>query len=293
MCESKKVSILIPVYNREEIISETIESALAQTYKNIEIIIVDNCSTDKTYEKCNEFEKKDCRINVYRNKENIGPVRNWLECLEYSTGEYIKILWSDDWIDEDFIEKSIKYLSDDEIGFVYSSVKMVEDGKEEIHYRLFEEDRVFPSKEFIQYSILKGDVPVSPGCAIFRKKDVVESLIVEIPNEDGLIFNRYGAGNDQLIFLLTAKKYSKVAFLASTYSYFRAHKNSFSYNNDLMLYYSWAQIFFLNNYNDREMKKKFKTKMIYRSIHDKKYKNITKAIKCRPSFLFIIKYLLM
>ena len=89
------VSILIPVYNRERLVKKAIESAINQAYKNIEIIAVDNKSTDKTYEVLTEYSKKYSNIKVYQNKENIGPVRNWKKCLEYSSGEFIKILFSE------------------------------------------------------------------------------------------------------------------------------------------------------------------------------------------------------
>jgi len=92
------VSILIPVYNREKLVKRAIESAINQTYENIEVIAVDNKSTDRTYEVLKGHAEKYPDVKVYQNKENLGPVRNWKKCLEYSSGEFIKILFSDDWI---------------------------------------------------------------------------------------------------------------------------------------------------------------------------------------------------
>ena len=77
------VSIVIPVYNRELYIEDAIRSAISQTYQNIEIIIVDNCSTDSTWDILNEWEKKDNRIKIFQNDSNIGPVLNWNECFRY------------------------------------------------------------------------------------------------------------------------------------------------------------------------------------------------------------------
>ena len=96
---SPLVSVLIPVYNRASLISAAIESSLAQTYQNIEIIIVDNCSTDGTYEVVQRYARCDARVKCWRNDENVGAIRNWIKCLDYSHGEYIKILFSDDWLE--------------------------------------------------------------------------------------------------------------------------------------------------------------------------------------------------
>ena len=78
--KSVKVSILIPTYNSEKYIEETIESALVQTYKNFEIIIVDNASNDNTFKIMQEYAKKHDNIKIFKNEENIGPIKNWMKC---------------------------------------------------------------------------------------------------------------------------------------------------------------------------------------------------------------------
>ena len=106
MNQNNLVSILIPVYNRDKFIEETINSALSQTYQNIEIIIVDNNSTDNTWRIIKKYTKKDNRIKAFKNDTNIGPVRNWKKCTDKADGEFGKILWSDDLIAPEFIEKT-------------------------------------------------------------------------------------------------------------------------------------------------------------------------------------------
>ena len=66
MSLKNKVSILVPVYNREDLIGQTLNSALNQTYKNIEIIVVDNSSTDNTWEVVQSYEKQDSRIKAFQ-----------------------------------------------------------------------------------------------------------------------------------------------------------------------------------------------------------------------------------
>ena len=105
--ETSKVSIGIPVYNRVNLIEETINSALNQSYKNIEIIICDNNSIDGTWELLQKIVKKDPRIKIFRNKENLGAVKNWKEVYKNATGDFFHMLWSDDIILPKFIESAI------------------------------------------------------------------------------------------------------------------------------------------------------------------------------------------
>ena len=116
------VSILIPTYNRQDLITETVQSALSQTYQDFEIVIVDNQSTDNTYQVCLDLAKTDSRIRVYQNEENIGPVRNWQRCVELAHGEYAKILFSDDLIHPTFLEKTVNLLADPSVGYVFTGV---------------------------------------------------------------------------------------------------------------------------------------------------------------------------
>lgn len=74
------VSIVIPVYNRESFILETVNSALSQDYSNFEVVVVDNSSTDSTYKILQNIQ--DAKLKVYRNLKNIGPVKNWLKSIE-------------------------------------------------------------------------------------------------------------------------------------------------------------------------------------------------------------------
>lgn len=93
-----KVSILMTAFNREKHILESINSLLESTYQNWELIILDDCSKDKTYEIAKNFEKTDSRIKVYKNSKNLGQFNNRNEIVKYSSGKYLKYLDSDDLI---------------------------------------------------------------------------------------------------------------------------------------------------------------------------------------------------
>lgn len=246
------VSILVPVYNRESIIAGTIKSALAQTYKNIELIIVDNASSDNTWEVIQKFSKKDTRIKAFRNETNIGPVRNWLRCAGEATGEYGKILWSDDLIAPDFIEKTLQLFNED-VGFVYSATKIFSDtvpGEGKLFYH-FGDTGLYPSAAYIKKAIYNKGVPVSPGCAIFRMGDIRKNLLLQVPNKVGSDFSMHAIGNDLLLFLLTAKEYKYFGHIAETLAFFRAHDGSISVSSlsgKLPLHYGLARAYYVESY---------------------------------------------
>ena len=98
-----KISIVMTAYNIENYISEAINSCLNQTYKDIELIIVEDCSTDKTKEIVQEYEKK-YPIKVIYHEENLGAGIGRRHGIEAATGDYFITIDGDDWIDPTFIE---------------------------------------------------------------------------------------------------------------------------------------------------------------------------------------------
>jgi glycosyltransferase involved in cell wall biosynthesis len=99
MKQDQLVSVCIPSYNGEAYLGPAIESALAQTYTNIEILIIDDCSRDNSLEIADQYSATDRRIRFYRNPERLGLVGNWNRCIEESRGEWIKFLFQDDLLD--------------------------------------------------------------------------------------------------------------------------------------------------------------------------------------------------
>jgi glycosyltransferase involved in cell wall biosynthesis len=242
------VSILIPVYNREELVRRAIESAINQTYENIEVIAVDNKSTDRTYAVLKGYAKKYPDVKVYQNEENLGPVRNWKKCLEYSSGEFIKILFSDDWIEETFVEKCMEILSaHEDVGFVYTKTYFADaSGKYSgIYINDIEgkKERDYFVRESIQ--IPYGKTPVSPGCALFRKEDII--IENNIPNCLSLNHENTGAGIDLLIYLNSLKRYKYCYYTSNTTAYFRKHNEAITVKerDAIWKYYFTALVYYI------------------------------------------------
>lgn len=100
-----KISVIIPVYNVEKYLRQCLDSVINQTYTNLEIICVNDCSTDSSLEILEEYAKKDSRIIIINNETNCGLGLTRNHGYEYATGEYIHFLDSDDWIEQGLYEK--------------------------------------------------------------------------------------------------------------------------------------------------------------------------------------------
>lgn len=117
------VSIITPSYNSKDFIRETIESVLNQTYKNWEMLIVDDCSTDSSPEIIKKYIQKDSRIKYFKNEKNSGPAVSRNLGLDNSRGKYIAFLDSDDiWIDKK-LQLQIEYIQKNEVDLIHSNYK--------------------------------------------------------------------------------------------------------------------------------------------------------------------------
>lgn len=263
------VSILIPVYNRVNLVQETIESAINQTYRNIEIIIIDNCSNDGTWELLQEYSHKDSRIRVFQNDENIGPVRNWKRCIEKANGEYSKILFSDDIISPNFIEETLSCFNSN-TAFVISNI-LVFDKTSQDKLGSYTQKKIYAVNEYLEDKIIynKYKFPDSPGCALFRKSDLINSIELNIVNPWNLDFNTFGAGVDLLIFFNCLRNYSEIGVSVNSAAYFRKHEGSFTMSNKLYLYYEYSKLYFIFKHRS-DLLKKFKSLIFLRMLVSRK-----------------------
>ena len=129
----KKVSVIIPCFNKGEYIKEAVESVINQTYQNIEIVCIDDCSTDNSYETLKELANKYENIVLLRNEENKGVVYCRNTAINTATGEYILPLDADDTIEPTYVEKAAKILNTyNQVGVVYCNYKYFGDSQRRI-----------------------------------------------------------------------------------------------------------------------------------------------------------------
>ena len=126
---NNKVSVITASYNCAKFIEESIKSVLNQSYEDLELIIVDDCSTDNTEEIVNKYIKQDSRIKFYKLDKNSGAavVRN--KGLEVAKGRFIAFLDSDDIWDKEKLKKQINFMKENNYGFSFTSYRLInEDG---------------------------------------------------------------------------------------------------------------------------------------------------------------------
>jgi hypothetical protein len=200
---------------------------------------------------------------------------------------YAKILFSDDLISYNFLENSVLVFKEN-TAFVLSEIELFNESrsiKNKNHYR----KKTYTVNEYYDDILLHGIIgfPVSPGCALFRTKDLKKSLIVDITNKLNLEFKKFGAGNDLLLFLLTARDYSFISIAPDTKAHFRSHDNSFTIANDLTVYYNYSKYFFTNKYFPHKLSK-LKTVFWLRSRNHKKLDEVLDEITVKINLSFLI-----
>lgn len=231
---SPRVSILVPVYNRVGMINECIDSALSQDYPDLEVVVSDNCSTDGTWELCCQSYQDNPKVKLIRNERNLGPVPNWLAAAQAASGQYAKILFSDDLLLDGCISSLVANLEVD-VGFVYSACLIgacVEFSSLVYISRSVPKGSILrlPSpKGLIRYALSEyARIPFSPGAALFRTSDVISSLSRSIENPTSAESLSTGAGPDVQIFLDALVSYPYFVHLNQPLCFFRAHPGSFS-----------------------------------------------------------------
>ena len=161
------VSVIIPIYNSENVIQKSLNSVFNQTYKNIEIILVDDCSTDNSEKIIKEIMKKHNEIYYYKQEKNMGAGATRNKALELAKGQYVAFLDSDDiWYPEK-VEKQLKLMKEKETILCYTAIEMIDENenlikskrkvKEKIDYKFLLKNTMIPTSSVIIDRNMAGD----------------------------------------------------------------------------------------------------------------------------------------
>lgn len=233
------ISIIVPVYKAENRIKLCVESVLAQTYEDYELILVDDGSPDASGTICDEYAKTDMRIKVIHKKN--GGASHARNCgIKQARGEYITFLDSDDTLDREFLFKTLEYIGQNDI--YISGIKMV-GGQQNADYipRIAEEISISELYEKIFVDIPQICVS-GPWCKLFKRNIIVDNNIAFNP------MLRCGEDTD---FNLTYMRFAKSAYVDnhSYYNYYRDNSDSLfsSYNpqyytDHVHVYDKWLQL---------------------------------------------------
>lgn len=206
---------------------------------------------------CQQFAGWDRRVRIFRNETNIGPVRNWQRCFAEAKGNYGKILFSDDLMYPIFLEKTLPYMDDPEVGFVFTMAEIgSQPGTGQPAYKWAKGSKKLPGRRFVHDALFGGSVPVSPGAALFRLDDLRKNLLLNVPSPTMNDFLSHGVGIDLLLYLLTARSYARVAYVDEPLVFFRAHPGSItiaSESSKINDRYVQARIWFALEYGNATM----------------------------------------
>ena len=123
----EEINILMATYNGEKYVAEQIESILNQTYKNIKLIISDDCSKDRTQEIVKKYKEKDSRIELFIQEKNLGVVKNIEFLLRQVKSPYYMLADQDDYWCPEKVEKSLQKLKTTNSDLVFSDLEVVDE----------------------------------------------------------------------------------------------------------------------------------------------------------------------
>lgn len=216
MADNPLVSICIPTYNRADMVGKAIESALAQSYPYIEVIVVDNASDDDIESVVASYH--DPRLKFFRNDRNLGLFGNFNRCVELANGEYIHILHSDDAIDPNFTRTCIVFLqAHPDVAMTFTSVQSIS-GNGQTTVGTQTRDYVLTAPDGFRKILQSRNLISCPSVMV--RKDVYQSV--------GLYSLEYPYSGDLYQWLIIAKRFD-IAFVAGATLYYRQGIHSESY----------------------------------------------------------------
>ncbi|HEV8082395.1 MAG TPA: glycosyltransferase family 2 protein [Chitinophagaceae bacterium] len=246
------VSVLMTAYNREKYIAEAIESVLSSSYKNFELIIVDDCSTDRTVSIARSYEVMDSRVKVFRNEKNLTQFGNRNKSASYATGEYLKFVDSDDIIYPYTLQMMVdgmQQFPDAALGFCLTDGHV----KKPFPYL------IEPYESYKEHFSTGGLLFVGPSGLIIKR-----SMFEEVNG-----FEEFGMPSDNHLTLKIAAKYPVIAFPKDLF-WWRVHdgqvfmQNKKNHYNILNNYNYCVDI--ISNYSPLEKKENSRLLKIYNKI---------------------------
>lgn len=170
--ENPLVTVVIPVYNGGKYIAAAIESVLGQSYKNLEVIVIDNCSDDDTVDIVTAIQ--DSRLTLVKNERNVGLAGNWQKAVSMGSGLFFKMLPADDLLYEECIKKQVAAFAEDvsgKISMVASFRHVIDDNGEVIMTRPFKMNGGFYNRNDVIRLCVRSATNVlgEPGAILVRR----------------------------------------------------------------------------------------------------------------------------
>ncbi|MCH4192423.1 MAG: glycosyltransferase [Butyrivibrio sp.] len=168
----EKVSIIIPVYNCEEKLERCIKSIEKQQYENLEIILIDDGSTDGSGSICDSYRDSDLRVRVFH-QENSGVSAARNKGIDNINGKYVTFIDADDWIAENYISRMYDLAIQNDAEIVMCNYRMVKE--EECQFEQKSETRIISGRDAVKMQFEKAFLATSPWCKLIRT-DVIGDI---------------------------------------------------------------------------------------------------------------------
>lgn len=173
----KKVSVIIPIYNVEQYLAKSLDSVINQTYKDLEIICVNDCSPDNSAKILQEYALKDNRIKIVNRENNGGLSAARNSGLEVATGEYVYFIDSDDWIDLDYLEKMVEKIEDNDVDIVVNTniIKESEDKSEHFVWQRYA--KTDKNGEFLDKVTAINNSQCMIWCHLYKREFLIKNKL--------------------------------------------------------------------------------------------------------------------
>lgn len=244
-----KISIIVPVYNVALFLGKCIDSLIRQTFSAVEIIMINDGSTDGSGRICDEYAKRDPRVKVLH-QANSGPAKARNEGLLLASGEYVMYVDADDWLDTQTCEKAIKVLLEQGADVVFWDVIKAYDNQKRVKISLFGEMRVFEDesirwlhrrmvgmigKELVEPT--KTDALNAAWGKLYRKDLLVDHHI--------LFYDTQEIGSEDVLFNIHVfNAVEKAVYIPCFFSYYRQNNaNSLTKNHKSTLFNKFLNLF--------------------------------------------------
>ena len=215
----EQIQILLPTYNGEKYLKEQIESILLQSYKNIKLIISDDCSSDSTCDILRKYQESDNRIEVYFQEKNLGVVKNIEFLLNKVTSSVFMLSDQDDYWMPEKVKNSFECLKNNDADIVFGDLEVV-DKNLNIIYPSFNDYMLLTRKinKYLNTKMLNYLYNCFTGCTLCLKRTLIEKIL-PLPDNSKFVIHDFWIG-------LMSSIYGKTAYMPGKYIKYRQHEDN-------------------------------------------------------------------
>jgi glycosyltransferase involved in cell wall biosynthesis len=215
------VSIITPTFNSERFISETIDSIIQQSYKDWELLVIDDGSDDNSIKIIKEFESKENRVHLIRFKKNYGPAYARNLGIQLAKGRYIAFLDSDDVWHPDKLEIQIKFMLENNLPFSFTSYRKIDDMGKIFGKRI-------KAPEMLNYNDLLKSCTIGCLTVVYDQRLIGKQFMPDYPKTQ-----------DYALWLKIMKTGVKARGIDQELAYYRIRQSSISRNKIIKAFYQW------------------------------------------------------